>query len=129
MCTYVGQWPQSGPVDESTIVVTADGQPLPPLAKELAGAGEHFGWGSFSRWADTRLLAYTMLFHEMCDLIKLPEPRAHKVASTLADFFVTDIASRFDKQWTLTSEDIRNWIERKHSEVWSSSGTMMIGFK
>lgn len=125
MCTYIGKWPQSN----EGIVVTADGQPLAGLVSAVAGAGEQFGWGSFSRWADTKLLAYTMLLHEMRDLIKLPDARAHKIASTLADFFVTDVASRFDKQWTITSDDIRNWIERKHSEVWSSTGSVMIGFK
>jgi hypothetical protein len=128
MCTYVGQWPQTTPFSEADILVTADGQPLEPLAKEVAGAGEVFGWGSFSRWADIKLLAYSLLLHEMHNLVNLPEEKARKIAVNLSDSFVSDVVSRFPKQWTMTSEDIRQWIDRKHSEVWSS-GTLMMGFK
>src|SRR5689334_4752341 len=119
MSTYAGKWPQSPQFNESDIKVTVDDKPLPVLDTEVAGAGHIFGWGSFSRWADIKLLAYSLLLYEMRDVINLPEQKARRNAIALSDFFVNEVATKFDKQWTMTSEDIQQWIEKRHSEIWS----------
>jgi hypothetical protein len=119
MSTYSGKWPQSTPFSPSDIQVNVDGHSLPSLASEVAGAGQVFGWGSFSRWADIKLLAYSMMLYEMRDVLKLPEQKARHNAIALSDFFVDEVAIKFDKQWTMSSEEIQQWIEKRHSEIWS----------
>jgi hypothetical protein len=121
MSTYTGKWPQSTPFSPSDIQVNVDGHPLLALASEVAGAGQVYGWGSFSRWADIKLLAYSIMLYEMRDVLQLPEQKARRNAIALADFFVDEVAIKFDKQWTITSEEIQQWIEKRHSEIWSLS--------
>lgn len=119
MSTYTGKWPQGSQRNEAEIRVTVDGQPLEALSLEMPGSGNTFGWGSFSRWVDEKLLAYSLLLHELHNVMGQPMSEARVAAIALTDPFMKDYVARFDKEWTLTSEQISSWIEKQHGDIWA----------
>ena len=117
MSTYAGKWSKS-PLNKTGSQVTVDGETLPTLAAEVPGATGDFGWGHFSPWANLKLLSYSILMHELRNVMSEPIVEARKAAIALTDPFLQDYVARFDDQWSLTSEEIHTWIEKKHSDIW-----------
>ncbi|HLY26182.1 MAG TPA: hypothetical protein VKQ72_07570 [Aggregatilineales bacterium] len=113
MSTYSGIWPEKSPFNEADIQVTVDKGSLPAVDKEVPGSGKVFGWANLSPWANKKLLAISILFHELHIVMKLPEGVAHQRAVEMYGLFVEDRLSRFGKQWSMSSEDIQNWIQAK----------------
>jgi len=118
MSIYKGQLPDKAVNLEAEMQVTVDGQPLPPAEAEVPGAGQTFGWGIYSTYRGKKLLSYSLLLHEMHRVMGLPRPTAHKYIIELGDFFMDDQVAKFDRQWSMTSEEIGKWIKQKFPKTW-----------
>jgi|GEM_PF-5132582 hypothetical protein len=119
MSIYKGQWPEKGAATEATIQVTVDGQPLPPAEAEVPAVGRAFGWGTFSARANKKLLAYSMLLYEMHHNMGLPLATVHRHLLDIGDAFMDERITSLDKQWSMTSEDIAQWIKERYPKTWA----------
>lgn len=119
MSTYQGKWPEDSPIG-ANVQVTVDGQPLSPIDRDVPGAGQAFGWGGFSRWANSKLLSFSILQHEFQKVMGLPEAVAHKHVIDLGDAFLDEQILKLGREWSMTSEDIHKWIEQKHPTEWAA---------
>jgi len=117
MSIYKGEWPE-GAFIEANIKVSVDGQPLPVLGKEVPGSGQSFGWGNFSRWANEKTLAESILLYEIHNVMGVPDGKAQQHVIALMDKFLTEHVAKFDYKWSLTGEDIQHWIAKIAPEVW-----------
>ncbi len=118
MSTYQGRVPEKGPYNQADIQVMVDGQPLPSAQADVPEAGNVFGWGNFSPRANKKLLAYSILIHELHNVIGLPTSMAHRVAFDIGDRFADERVFKFDRRWSLTSEEISQWIKETYPEKW-----------
>ena len=125
MSVYKGQWPESGSATESNILVTANGGPL-PAAKADVPEAEHFGWGNFSPWACSKLLAYSILQYEMHTAMNVPKSLAHQSVMDMSDLFIKDRIDKFARQWSMDSEEIRQWIKEKYPRIWEALTTQHV---
>ena len=116
MSAYKGQLPEKAVIADKDIKVTVDGQPLPPDRAEVPTTGQAFGWGTASTWTGRKLLAFSMLFHNCMDL---PNSVVHSYLIDIADLFMEDQIAKLEKNWTMTSEDIGQWIKVKCPKVWA----------
>ena len=114
MSIYKGQWPERN----EQIIVTVDGQPLQHAEAEVPGTGQTFGWGQFSPYTGKKLLAYSLLIHEMHHVMGLPRSTAHKYLLDMGDVFLDDQVAKLGRQWSLTSEEIGRWIKDKFPKIW-----------
>ena len=118
MSVYKGQWPEKGAPVEAAKLVTVDGQPLPPDIADVPGTDQRFGWGNFSSWATSKLLATSMLQYELYTVMKVPRSVAHQYVIDMADLFLNDRVARLARQWSMSSEEIGQWIKEKYPKIW-----------
>ena len=123
MSTYKGLWVQNDSKSPPNVTVTVDDLPLPVIDSDLPGAGQSFSWGYLSTWANRKMLAVSLLYHELVIEMDLPKATAHRYTVTMADTFLSDRVEKLDKQWSMTSADIQKWIQVKFPHVWAEINT------
>lgn len=118
MSLYRGQWPEIEIRDRASIRVMVDDRPLPSAEAEVPGVGQVFGWGSFSPFANKKLLAYSILIYELHEVLGLSRAAAHKYLIDIGDSFMEDVIARLGAQWSLDSEAIGQWLSEHFPRLW-----------
>lgn len=118
MSNYKGERIDKGANNAVVMQVTVDGQSLPAAQAEVPGVGEAFGWGGFSPWVNKKLLAYSLLFHELEQVMGLPRSQVHQVLLDIGEPFMNDQVAAFGKEWSLTGDAIQEWIRTKYPRTW-----------
>jgi hypothetical protein len=123
MSIYQGQWPETTDPNKSNVRVMVDDHPLPAAEAEVPGVGQAFGWGTFSPFANRKLLAYSLLIYEMHEVMGLSRAAAHKYLIDIGDSFMEDMVAKLGAKWSLDSETIRQWFREHYQTIWDELTT------
>lgn len=120
MSNYKGERIEKGLSAAVEMKVTVDGQPLQAAQAEVPGVGQAFGWGDFSPWVNKKLLAYSMLFHELEHVMGLPRPLVHQALLDIGEPFMNEQVAKFGKEWSMTGDTIQDWIRTNYPKTWEN---------